>query len=151
MRPMKHRCRILIRAAEELLERLREFCRDHDGEIIIGRFEGAYYLNSKGEITVAVQTVPASTALTGKLAFTSNINGSVAGPIGAISASDPAAAPSLSADGQSYNFTSLPSGTVTLTWNDPAGKVASFSCDFTDQVVETITGAFGPAAPGTTA
>jgi hypothetical protein len=102
---------------------------------------------------VASQQVPPSTALTGPLVFTEN-GVAAAGPIGTITASDPAAAPSLSADGQSYNFTSLAIGaaTLTLTWHDPAGNVADFASDFTDQPVPIImTGAFGTAGPGLTA
>lgn len=118
---------------------------------IRGRFEGAQFFNPKtGEIEVAIQTVPSSTALTGALIFTDQTGATVAGPIGTIASDQPTVSPSLSADGQHYNFTSPPSGDVTLTWSDPAGKVASFSQTFTDQVVEVITGAFGQATAGTT-
>ena len=99
------------------------------------------------------QTVQPSTALTGKLTFTDTTTGStVPGPVGTISADVASASPTLSADGQSYNFTSAPSGSVTLTWTDPAGVIAPFSEVFTDAVVgPVITGTFGPATPGTTA
>ncbi len=101
---------------------------------------------------MAKQTVPVSTQLTGKLIFTDSTGATVIGPIGSISADNGSVTPTLSADGQSYNFTSPASGDVTLTWTDPAGNVASASQTFTDQVVApTISLQFGPASPGTTA
>jgi hypothetical protein len=98
------------------------------------------------------QTVPSSTALTGKLVFVDSSTGAtVVGPIGVLTSDVASAAPTLSADGQSYNFTSAASGSVTLTWTDPAGVVVPFSEVFTDQIVPVvITGTFGPATAGTT-
>lgn len=102
---------------------------------------------------MAAQTVPASTPLTGGLIFT-QAGATVLGPMGSITASDPAVAVSLSADGQFYNLTSPASGGVTLTWHDPAGNVPDFSVDFVDEIVVVppapITGTFGPASLGTT-
>ena len=44
------------------------------------------------------------------------------------------------------------SGSFTLLWHDPAGKVPDFSVPLTDQVVvQNISGAFGTFVPGTTA
>ncbi len=97
------------------------------------------------------QTVPANTALTGPLIFVDQFGNPAVGPIGVISSSVVLTPPaSLSADGQSFNFTSPASGDVTLLWHDPAGAVPDFTGDFTDQVVITITGSFGAAAAGTT-
>ena len=135
----------------ELIDDLRHWPHHHP--IVIGRFEGAHFIHPKtGVLTVAAQPVPASTALTGGLIFTDSTGAVVKGPIGALTADQTTVTPTLSADGQSYNFTSPASGSVTLTWTDPAGVVAPFSQIFTDQVIAvTVTGAFGPAAPGTTA
>lgn len=96
------------------------------------------------------QTVPASTALTGPLLFVDQFGNPATGPIGQLSSSVPLDTLSLSADGQSFNFTSPASGDVTLLWHDPAGNVPDFTGDFTDQIVLTITGSFGSATPGTT-
>jgi len=124
----------------------------HRHRRITGRFSGAYWYDLRtGEIKVAVQQVPVSTALTGSLVFTDSNGNLVKGPQGSISADNPAVTPTLSADGQFYNFNSPASGDVTLTWHDPAGNVADFSQTFSDVVPPvTVTGAFGPASPGTT-
>ena len=126
--------------------------RHHHHKHVKGRFEGAQYFDcNTGELKVAVQTVPASTALTGKLIFTDNTGATVVGPIGLLTSDVSTITPGLSADGQSYNFTSPATGSVTLTWTDPAGVVLPFSQIFTDQVgTVVLTGSFGPAAPGTT-
>lgn len=99
---------------------------------------------------MAAQTVPALTALTGKLVFVDQFGNPAVGPVGVISSSVPLPTLSLSADGQSYNFTSPASSDVSLLWHDPAGNIPDFTGDFTAQVVLTITGSFGPASPGTT-
>lgn len=129
------------------------FPRRHPHERITGRFAGAYYFR-RGVLIVADQTVPGATAVTAPLVFTSSTRGVIPGPIGTISADNPAASASLSADGQSVNVMTAPTGAVTVTWSDPAGVIASFSVTLTDQIVvppEVITGAFGTFAPGTTA
>lgn len=118
-----------------------------------GRFAGAYHTDPEtGEWIVAAQQVPASTAMTAPLVFTDQNGASVQGPVGVITSSDPNVQASLSADGQSANVTTPASGSVTLTWTDPAGKLAPFSIDLTDQVVvQQISGQFGTFVPGTTA
>lgn len=100
---------------------------------------------------MAVQTVPGGTAVTAPFIFTSSTRGVIPGPVGAVSVDNAAATAGLSADGQSCNVMTPPTGSVTVTWTDPAGAIASFSVTLTDQVVETITGDFGTFAPGTTA
>lgn len=121
----------------------------HPPRPVKGRFPGVSIVTPKGEIPVA-QTVPANTALTGPLLFVDQHGGPIAGPIGTISADNAAANPTLSADGQSFNFTSLPVGAVTLTWHDPTNVVPDFQGVFTDEVLVPTTGSFGTAVPGTT-
>ena len=119
---------------------------------ISGRFEGARFFNPKtGELQVATQTLPGSTAVTAALIFTDSIGAKVSGPLGVVTSDVPDVAPTLSADGQACNVMTPPSGAVTLTWSDPAGHVAPFGVTLTDEVVAvTVTGAFGTFAPGTT-
>lgn len=101
---------------------------------------------------MAVQTVPSSTALTAPIVFTDSNGASVTGPQGTLTTDNPAVTAALSADFQSCNVTSPASGSVTITWNDPAGVIAPFSVTLTDQVIPvTISGAFGTFVPGTTA
>lgn len=125
----------------------------HHGPAVRGRFAGAYFTDSEGEIIVAVQTVPGSTALTAPIVFTDSTGAIVSGPTGALTVDNPAVTDArLSADGQSANVTSPATGSVTITWTDPAGNIAPFSVTLTDQVIPvTITGQFGTFAPGTTA
>ena len=93
-----------------------------------------------------------STAYTGPLVFLLDGAPDPTPPVGTISASDPAAAPTLSANGQAFNFTTLATGTVTLTWTPPVGSSYPVtSCDFTDQVVHTFVVSFGQPVVGTTA
>lgn len=102
-----------------IIFQLEEHERNHPTphRAIHGRFEGVHYVNPvTGEITVADQTVPVSTALTGKFVFTDSTGATVTGPMGTIAADNSAVTDArLSADGQSYNFTSAASGDVTLT------------------------------------
>ncbi len=100
---------------------------------------------------MAAQQVPASTAMTAPLVFTDQTGANVPGPVGVVTSTDAANAPTLSADGQSCNVMTPASGAVTLTWTDPAGKVSPFSVVLTDQVVQQISGQFGTFVPGTTA
>jgi hypothetical protein len=126
--------------------------KKHKKKAVAGRFPGVTWRDKEGVLKVAAQTVPAGTALTGKLVFVDQFGQSALGPIGSISSSVVLTPPaSLSADGQSFNFTSPPSGDVTLLWHDPTGAVPDFTGDFSDQVVLVVTGAFGTAVPGTTA
>lgn len=125
--------------------------KHHKHKAVAGRFPGSTYKDRQGVLKVAVQTVPANTALTGKLVFVDQFGNPQVGPIGEITSSVVLTPPaSLSADGQSFNFTSPPSGDVTLLWHDPLGNVPDFTGDFSDQVVPVITGSFGTATPGTT-
>lgn len=119
---------------------------------VAGRFAGVFHVNQQGVLIVAKQQVPGNTAITAPLVFTDSVAGTVKGPVGIISSSDPAVVPSLSADGQAVNVTSPASGVVTVTWHDPAGVVAAFDLDIEVAAVapSTITGAFGPFVPGTT-
>lgn len=123
---------------------------------VAGRFAGVFHVNSQGEIIVMSQNVPGSTAITAPLVFNSSTNGTVKGPVGTIASSDPNAVPSLSADGQAVNVTTPAEAPVqdviTLTWSDPAGKIASFTVDLVVSAApqEVITGAFGAFVPGTT-
>lgn len=84
-----------------------------------------------------------------------NSEGALAGPIGSVSASDPAAQIGLSADGQSVNLTITTNvdGDITLTWHDPAGAVADFTVvvDTDNGVPDTTVGSFGAFSEGTTA
>lgn len=141
--------RLTVNFIEKLLK-----CRHghHHGRAVRGRFAGAYFIGSSGEIIVAVQTVPVSTALTAPIVFTDSTGASVTGPSGTLTVDNPAVTDArLSADGQACNVTSPASGSVTITWTDPAGIIPPFSVTLTDQVVVTVTGAFGTFAPGTTA
>lgn len=132
--------------------------KHHRHHAVRGQFAGAFHVNSRGEIIVAQQTVPGSVAETGQLLFKDQNGNPIPGPVGTITSTDSANAPSLSSDGQSYNFTP-PAATatdqlITLTWHDPAGKIAAFSTDFVVAaviVLEAVSGEFGPASPGTTA
>ena len=121
----------------------------HKPRAVKGRFGGLSIVTPKGEIPLS-QQVPPSTALTGPLLFTDQFGNPVKGPIGTLSSSVPLDTLSLSADGQSFNFTSPATGDVTILWHDPAGNVPDFTGDFSDQPVLVITGAFGAAVPGVT-
>lgn len=125
----------------------------HRRRAVHGRFEGAHFRNpNTGALTVAVQTLPGSTAVTAPIIFTDSTGAKVTGPTGTLSVDNAAVTDArLSADGQSCNVTTPPTGSVTITWTDPAGKIPPFSVTLTDQVVVTVTGAFGTFAPGTTA
>lgn len=129
----------------------------HKRRAVTSQFAGAYYVNSKGDIVVAQQTVPGATALTGQLIFKDQNGNLIAGPVGAIASTDSANPPSLSSDGQSYNLTSPAATgadqTVTLTWTDPSGKVPGATQDFIVAAVIVLAAAsveFGLASPGTT-
>jgi hypothetical protein len=120
---------------------------------VVGRFAGIYYVNHEG-VHVVSQTVPASTNLTVPLIFTQDGN-PVKGPIGEVLSSDPnMAPPTLSADGQAANFTSLASGTFTLRWHIADASVAPFTVDVdvaaAPPVPSPIIGGFGTIVPGTT-
>lgn len=124
------------------------------GKAVKGRFAGAYFINPKtGDIILAVQTLPASTAVTAPIIFTDSTGAAVKGPTGTLTVDNPAVTDArLSADFQSCNVTTPASGSVTITWTDPAANIAPFSVTLTDQILPvTITGQFGTFAPGTTA
>lgn len=102
---------------------------------------------------MSVQTVVPSTALTAAIVFTDSTGTTVVGPTGTLTVDNASVTDArLSADGQSCNVTSPASGSVTITWTDPAGKIPPFSVTLTDQVIPvTVTGQFGTFAAGTTA
>ncbi len=125
----------------------------HPHRAVEGRFSGAFFTDPMtGEIIVAVQTVPGSTAITSALTFTDSLGNIVTGPTGALTVDNPDVTDArFSADGQAVNVTTPDSGNVTITWSDPAGNIAPFAVTLTDQVVPvTITGEFGEFVPGTT-
>lgn len=121
------------------------------------QFAGAFYINKQGVPIVSTQNVPGATALTGQLVFKDQNGGSITGPVGSISSTDTANTPSLSGDGQSYNFTSpvqtTSDQTITLTWSDPNGKISNATADFVVSAVVLVASSveFGSASPGTTA
>lgn len=142
----------LLRLIHELEEHERHHPSPHRARH--GRFAGVYHRNHKtGEITLAVQTVAGSTALTAPIIFTDSTGATVQGPAGTLTVDNAAVTDArLSADNQSCNVTSPATGSVTITWTDPSGNIAPFSVTLTDQVIPvTISGSFGTFAPGTTA
>ncbi len=130
-------------------------CREEHRRAVRGRFAGAFYLSNEGEITLS-QAAPGGTAITAPIDFVDQHGQPIKGPMGALTSSDAANTPTLSADGQAANvMTPAATGTdqtITISWNDPAGKIAGFSVDLVVAAVVpvAVSGSFGTFVPGTT-
>lgn len=144
----------------ELFEHLKDHFRCHPHRRIVSmRFGGLYYIDPQtGEIIMALQLTPVGVKETGPVQFfmTDGTLATAPGPIGTLTVDNPLVTVGLSADGQSYNVlltASLGTGNIaTITWTDPAGKVASSSTTVSDEAPANViaTSGLGPLVPGTT-
>lgn len=147
----------LIEITEYDIERIQVWLDGHRHrhfKPVAGRFAGMFYVDPKtGVFIVATQTLTVGVAETAPLVFVDDSGATGPGPIGTIAASDPSVTVSLSADGQFANatMTTTLATPVTLTWNDPAGVIPSFTVEVTDAATFVpVSGSFGTFAPGTT-
>jgi len=89
-----------VRRGLRLLEEILWWVRPHHHKAVTCRFAGAYWTDPKtGKEVTAVQQVPANTPLTGGFVFKDANQVQVPGPIGTITADNPAVTPTLSGDG----------------------------------------------------
>lgn len=152
----------LERATNEEIEALERFLwkhHHHHHQIVSMRFGGLYHIDPHtGEIIMALQLTPVGVQETGPVQFfmTDGTLATTPGPIGVLTVDNPLVTISLSANGQSYNVlltATLGTGNfATITWTDPAGKVAGSSTTVSDEAPANVitTSGLGPLVPGNT-